>query len=121
MGDKLHITVIATGFGEAEATALRPATEASYRLRTGPAPASRSSGPSSRVAMPARPSVREQSVREPSVRESPKRVVRMGLIVDGDTPVWQRRRGEEPIDDAGGKVDEESEYDIPTFLRKQAD
>ena len=50
----------------------------------------------------------------------------MGLIVDdGENPVWHRRRGEEQSDDptarGGSVVEDESEYDVPTFLRKQAD
>jgi cell division protein FtsZ len=113
MGDKLRITVIATGFGEVEAAALRPATESFL--------------PHADVVGPAQMDFRSTTsplpgaAARPSVREAPKRVVRMGLIVDGETPVWQRRKNEDPIEEPAAKVEDESEYDIPTFLRKQAD
>jgi cell division protein FtsZ len=113
MGDKLRITVIATGFGEADAAPLRPASESF--LPHGDvvsAPQMDFRTPSSSLP-PAAPR---------PVREAPRRVVRMGLIVDGDTPVWQRRKADETAQvDEPAKVEDESEYDIPTFLRKQAD
>jgi cell division protein FtsZ len=113
MGDKLRITVIATGFGEAEATSLRPATESflPHADVVGTPQMDFRSAPSPLPAPAARP----------AVREAPKRVVRMGLIVDGETPVWQRRKPDEPVEEPAAKVEDESEYDIPTFLRKQAD
>ena len=49
----------------------------------------------------------------------------MGLIVDdGENPVWHRRKGEDAEDPSarsGSIVEDESEYDMPTFLRRQAD
>jgi cell division protein FtsZ len=116
MGDKLRITVIATGFGEADAAGLRPASE-SFLPHGDVVSAQQMDFRSSSSSLPP---AAPRPVRE--VREAPRRVVRMGLIVDGDTPVWQRRKADEtaPVDEPA-KVEDESEYDIPTFLRKQAD
>jgi cell division protein FtsZ len=99
MGDEVRITVIATGFGSFD-----------------------------RVREPIRPVEREpdraDARRAGVVRELPKeggrRVVRLGMIEDGDNPRFVPR-GEtegEPAGDGGGA---DSQYDIPTFLRKQAD
>jgi cell division protein FtsZ len=99
MGDEVRITVIATGFGSFD-----------------------------RAREPIRPVEREteraDARRAGVVRELPKeggrRVVRLGMIEDGDNPRFVPR-GEnegEPAGDGGGA---DSQYDIPTFLRKQAD
>ncbi|HEY8514213.1 MAG TPA: cell division protein FtsZ [Candidatus Binatia bacterium] len=123
MGDKLRITVIATGFGDreperaaqpaAEPFVARPAAPAQPEMRRPISPT-----PISSVAQP-------RSYREPVRDSGPRRVVKMGLIVDdGENPVWHRRRGDEPDDPTargGSIVEDESEYDVPTFLRKQAD
>ncbi|MGH7819897.1 MAG: cell division protein FtsZ [Candidatus Binatia bacterium] len=99
MKDEVRITVIATGFGERD-----------------------------RAREPVRPVDRDYADRgEPRrgggvVRELPKesgrRIVRLGTIIDeGDNPRYvPRSEGDEPA-----KGREASEYDIPTFLRKQAD
>jgi len=137
MGDALRITVIATGFGEPERASVQPPQDAflhqhasapppshqDYRRPIPPTPIS--------SAPPPRPAMREPmrdatpSREQPPRDAGPRRVVKMGLIVDdGENPVWHRRRGEEPEDPTargGSVVDDESEYDVPTFLRKQAD
>ena len=43
----------------------------------------------------------------------------MGLIADGADPVWHKDGGDGEAQNPQGS--EEEEYDIPTFLRKQAD
>ena len=133
MGDAIRITVIATGFGEPERAAAPPPAESfvshqhvasqpsAYERRPmAPTPISSPPPPRSVTREPMR-----EPVREPVRDSSTRRVVRMGLIVDdGENPVWHRRRGEEPEDPTargGSIVDDESEYDVPTFLRKQAD
>jgi cell division protein FtsZ len=133
MGDAIRITVIATGFGEPERAAAPPPAESfvshqhvasqpsAYERRPmAPTPISSPPPPRSVTREPMR-----EPVREPARDSSPRRVVRMGLIVDdGENPVWHRRRGEEPEDPTargGSIVNDESEYDVPTFLRKQAD
>jgi cell division protein FtsZ len=133
MEDAIRITVIATGFGEPERAALPPQAESyvthqhaapppasDYRRPISAAPIASAPPPRSVLREPAR-----EPVREPARESGPRRVVKMGLIVDdGENPVWHRRRGEEqddPTARGGGIVDDESEYDVPTFLRKQAD
>jgi cell division protein FtsZ len=124
MGDKLRITVIATGFGEPERAAAPPPADAFLAHHPVSAAPERRAVPPTPIAAaaPSRSFVREAAPRDPN----PRRVVKMGLIVDdGENPVWHRRRGEEQSEDptarGGTVVEDESEYDIPTFLRKQAD
>jgi cell division protein FtsZ len=97
MGDEVRITVIATGFGSLD-----------------------------RAREPIRPVEREVERSDPRragvVRELPKeggrRVVRLGTIEDGENPRFvPRGEGEQAGEGAGA----DSQYDIPTFLRKQAD
>jgi cell division protein FtsZ len=130
MGDKIRITVIATGFGEPERVAAQPASDPFLAHHQAPAqPEMRRAIPPTPIsAAPAPRSIaREPLARESAPRESgPRRVVKMGLIVDdGENPVWHRRRGDEQPEDptarGGSIVEDESEYDVPTFLRKQAD
>ncbi|MBI3245399.1 MAG: cell division protein FtsZ [Deltaproteobacteria bacterium] len=97
--EEIRITVIATGFGDNEvlqappqpATATRPGITP---LRTSP--------------------------RSPANRQK----VNMGTVVvdDLDTPAWQRKRPSEapPATAAPANLDVEDRYDIPAFLRKQA-
>jgi cell division protein FtsZ len=97
MGDEVRITVIATGFGSLD-----------------------------RAREPIRPVEREVERADPRragvVRELPKeggrRVVRLGTIEDGENPRFVPRGEGDPAGDAAGA---DSQYDIPTFLRKQAD
>jgi cell division protein FtsZ len=94
--DDIHITVIATGFGEPEIVA-QPVTK-----------------PTTNVV---------RSLRQPP--SSPRKVVRLGTVVDDDldVPTWQRKRQSE-----GGPTqtpppaaaEAEDRFDIPAFLRKQA-
>jgi len=117
MGDQIRITVIATGFGEADRLAAPPPAD----LRAGAAPAM---GDARRGPVPIAQGVAARSLGR---EYGPRRVVRMGTIIDdGENPVWQRREPKEsPEEEAtakgGSMVEDESEYDIPTFLRKQAD
>ncbi|MEW6269362.1 MAG: cell division protein FtsZ [Thermodesulfobacteriota bacterium] len=129
MGDKLRITVIATGFGEPERVTQPAADPFVTHHQAPPQPEMRRTIPPTPIASvsPPRSIGREPLPRESAPRESgPRRVVKMGLIVDdGENPVWHRRRGEEQQEDptarGGSIVEDESEYDVPTFLRKQAD
>jgi len=109
MGDEVRITVIATGFGVPKDTRMpRPLAAVSA-----PAPA-----PEPRV----------------TVTADARPVRRHGLLADDelDVPAWQRRRQDAPVvapapgrgtgrpapapgDDAG-----DDDYDIPTFLRRNA-
>ena len=112
MGDKIRITVIATGFGEAVSDMLPTdhfAPPARPDLRRGGAP-----------ALQAAPPVGQQ-VRREKFDGAGRRVVRMGLIEDGADPVWQKGQNEGGEPEVSNPQSEEEEYDIPTFLRKQAD
>lgn len=117
MGDQIRITVIATGFGEAD----RLAAPAPTDLRAG---VSQPVGEMRRGPVPIAQGVAARSLGR---EYGPRRVVRMGTIIDdGENTVWQRREPKEsPEEEAtakgGSMVEDESEYDIPTFLRKQAD
>ena len=117
MGDQLRITVIATGFGEADRMAVQAPSDRMTAQAAQPADARR--GPV--------PIVQGTVARGLGREYGPRRVVKMGTIVDdGENPVWHRRKADEsPEEEAtargGSMVEDESEYDIPTFLRKQAD
>jgi cell division protein FtsZ len=95
LGDEISITVIATGFGEAEAAqpheTAKPAMAAAARQRVTPLS---------------------------------RKVVHLGTVVDDDVldvPTWQRKPRtdtgavEEPVSAAAANDDK---YDIPAFLRK---
>jgi cell division protein FtsZ len=120
MGDQLRITVIATGFGDSE----RPQQAAPAPSFAQPATPAAISSAEVRRPQPAPLAAQAASVAKTAPREfNPRRVVKMGLIVDdGENPVWHRRNKEEaPDEPERGAVDQDAEYDIPTFLRKQAD
>jgi len=93
--DEIHITVIATGFGESEIMQVRETAKPAIGLRT-------ANGHGSR------------------------KVVRMGTVVDEemDIPTWQRKRQSEgngttaPVQPLVAGSDDK--YEIPAFLRKQA-
>ena len=95
MGDKLRITVIATGFGESDRVREPIRGRDDYDLPE-----------------------RSGSRRADNIRSLPRegrRVVKLGTIIDeGENPRYV------PEDRVSGR-DDSSEYDIPTFLRKQAD
>jgi cell division protein FtsZ len=99
MGDEVRITVIATGFGSFD------------RAREPIRPVERETE---------RPDARRAGVVRELPKEGGRRVVRLGMIEDGDNPRFVPRSENEgePAGD-GGVAD--SQYDIPTFLRKQAD
>ena len=98
MGDEVRITVIATGFGSFD------------RAREPIRPVERESE---------RPDARRPGVVRELPKEGGRRVVRLGMIEDGDNPRFVPRSEDEgePAGDGGA----DSQYDIPTFLRKQAD
>ena len=93
MGDEVRITVIATGFGSQD------------RVRE----------PMRAVESVERPEARRAGVVRELTKDSPRRVVKLGTIIDdgGDA----RFVPSEKSDPASG----DSQYDVPTFLRKQAD
>jgi len=108
--DELRITVIATGFGEAQEVVREPEKPAVQE-------------PERQKQVPLGLGLKETKG---------KKVVHLGLIDDDnlDAPTWQRRQNEEaepkePIAlDATHEVDEnisEDEFDVPTFLRKRLD
>jgi cell division protein FtsZ len=102
MTDEIRITVIATGFGE-------------DREDRKPVPVNVNANVASITSAPPRN----------------KKVVHLGTIVDDlDTPTWQRKKqGSEETETVtlnksfqfGRDKEEEDEYDIPTFLRRQMD
>ena len=49
-----------------------------------------------------------------------RRVVRMGMVEDGADPVLRQHGDAHQGPSAMDRVEDESEYDIPTFLRKQS-
>ncbi len=114
LADEIRITVIATGFGDPARDARRPAA----------AIPANGQGLASRH-VPAR-----EPAREPA-RADGRKVVHLGTIVDDlEKPTWQRRRGEEESADTAqeaersaffmGDNDDDDTYDIPAFLRRQA-
>jgi len=112
MGDELRITVIATGFDNAQRDAKRPGFTLT-RDREPVVPASR--------VTPTRVAVRERSGNRP--------IVHMGTIVDeAEGPVWHRPKVERAAEPAGERQeqgdrftlteDTDDQYEIPAFLRK---
>ncbi len=99
LGDELRITVIATGFGEAEVLQVPMAGKASLSALRGGV------------------GVRGQQPTVPG-----RKVVHMGAIDDLDVPTWQRKRQAEnsPTATPSPQADREDKYDIPAFLRKHA-
>jgi cell division protein FtsZ len=94
--EDIHITVIATGFGEPEPV-VQPVTK-----------------PAANVV---------RSLRQPL--SNPRKVVHLGTVVDDDldVPTWQRKRqgegGPTPTPPPAA-AEAEDRFDIPAFLRKQA-
>jgi len=97
LGDELRITVIATGFGEAEVLQAPQASKSPLSaLRSG------------------------VGFRPHPAPLTPRKVVHMGSVDDLDVPTWQRKRqaegaAEQPPPAA---VVGNDKYDIPAFLRK---
>ena len=136
MGDKIRITVIATGFGE-EARAALPTAQELLRPRaaTPPAQAQAPAAPRPdlrRGPAPA-PLSSAQAAKAPSgwaraAAAVGRKVVRMGTIEDENgvpsfhsaaPEIAERGPTNEPA--LRPLEDDEADYDIPTFLRKQAD
>ncbi|MGE0822483.1 MAG: cell division protein FtsZ [Candidatus Binatia bacterium] len=102
LGDELRITVIATGFGEAEVLQA-PAT-----------------GKPSLSAVRGIAALRANQ----TTTQGARKVVHLGAIDDLDVPTWQRKRQGESAatstSSAPTAAEGEDKYDIPAFLRKQA-
>lgn len=117
MEGQMRITVIATGFGEAAGMSLPSANDVLGRNEGfGARPRPEVRRPSGPPPMPS-PIDEERAARTARQEEAVegRRVVHMGTIEDGADPVVRRAAGS----DFDAPVEEESEYDIPTFLRKQ--
>ncbi len=113
MGDEIRITVIATGFGDAQREAKKPGFSLT---KEPPLPM-----PSSVRSTPARTVVRERDPARP--------VVHLGTIIDAATPTFQRHQaGNESGNGAPAHAEEftisaeesDEHYEIPAFLRKNA-
>ncbi len=125
MGDKIRITVIATGFGDS-AIAEVPSTADVLGTRVAPPPPR----PDLRRGPPPTPLSSSSISKAPSAWARAaavgRKVVRMGTIEDENgQPVYRTSAddGPEPRAEPVMRIvgDDEAEYDIPTFLRKQAD
>ena len=111
MGDEIRITVIATGFGDAQRELKKPGFSLSRE---------REAVAASMRPIPQRPVARERDPNRP--------VVHLGTVIDGAEPTWQRHTAE--ADNGNGRDDHaesftiadegEDQYDIPAFLRKSA-
>jgi cell division protein FtsZ len=128
IADEIHVTVIATGFGEREyerhhhpgrySPAGTPITAPVQAAITRPVD---SIQPQPAVAMPAVPS----SPQNQMIQGKPVR--RMGLVVDEsslDIPAFKRRAGEHGGPTLIGQpeaLENDDKLDIPAFLRKQID
>jgi hypothetical protein len=108
MGDEIRITVIATGFGDAQREMKEPAV----------------SGFKEPLASPPR-STPSRTV--PRDRDPARPVVHLGTIIDAATPTFQRRQpatergngGDERVDEFTISPEESDDhYEIPAFLRK---
>jgi cell division protein FtsZ len=115
MGDEIRITVIATGFTEVAHEAKRPGIS-----RQPMAAGLRATPP--RVAPPRVPS-------RPLPRDLGSRpVVRMGTIIDGESPTWERPAAAGDKKNGNGDRSEDftiadevdDHYEIPAFLRRNA-
>src|SRR5215469_2647843 len=138
ISDEIHVTVIATGFGELDKTLGRyspsgaPITTAISAAATRPVNASESIVPAARPVAEVPPPVAATPAPSAQVKPFPssRPVRRMGLIVDDSTldiPAF-RRRGEAGAETADGEklepnslVEGDDKLDIPTFLRKHLD
>lgn len=100
--DEIRITVIATGFGEHDMTQLQPQ-----------APSMTARG---NVVTPLRPGSRP-------ILERRRVSTGVSVNTDLDTPTWQRKFQAESVASATPtptNLENEDRYDIPAFLRKQA-
>ncbi|MEW6300923.1 MAG: cell division protein FtsZ, partial [Thermodesulfobacteriota bacterium] len=91
--NEIHITVIATGFGE-----------------------------ENEPVQPVKPALSSARSVRPSLSGS-RKVVHLGTIVDDDldVPTWQRKRQTEAANAAAQpQAEADEKFDIPAFLRKQA-
>jgi cell division protein FtsZ len=144
IADEIHVTVIATGFGDRDFTTMRHATSYSSPLT---APGYSSSG--APVTAPVQASFTrpmeplQQPLTPPPVQPAVasipphatsfagKPVRRLGMIVDEnslDIPAFKRRNGEAQAQRGGptrishnDAMENEEKLDIPAFLRKPID
>ena len=117
MGDEIRITVIATGFGEAQREVKKPG----FSL-------SKESGLPGFRATPQRTVARDRE------RDASRPVVRLGTIIDDlESPTYLRHKPETENDNGNGNAkdpqhtaeftiadDSEDQFEIPAFLRKNA-
>ncbi len=120
IGDEIRVTVIATGFGDLDAT-FDPKYSPSGAPITAPvmAMATRPIDPAG-VQTPAEP-----MLKPPVVNQSKKPIRRMGTIFDDslDIPTFKRRAEEAGYGAIKGEAvqfESDDNLDVPTFLRKQA-
>jgi len=131
ISDEIHVTVIATGFGERD---IRPAMSPIVRYSPSGAPIT-----APVVAAPTRPIDPIQSPIQPQIPLPPpiqptqnqmfagKPIRRLGLIVDESTldiPTFKRRAGGDPGPTRIGQtetLENDDKLEIPAFLRKQND
>lgn len=110
MGDEIRITVIATGFGEAQREAKKPGFSLT---KEPPLP----------MPNPVRPTPARTVARD---RDPSRPVVHLGTIIDSATPTFQRHQAGNDAGNAHADEftisPEESDdhYEIPAFLRKNA-
>jgi cell division protein FtsZ len=130
MGDEIRITVIATGFDVAQSETQPPEArplEAPRAMAVNDRAVREIQRPGNGTGFNASPPSRTAT--DPHAAAAPRRVVRMGTIIDdGDSPKWQRPKALDKYDSKveqvpGFTISEEDDgaYDIPAFLRKQAE
>jgi cell division protein FtsZ len=127
MGDEVRITVIATGFGD-RAGATRPVVRAQPEEESAPAPRI-ADGP---------PAASAEDLRGMEVAPDGRPIRRLGLRevdeLELEVPTWQRRQQQgvhvapivaevpPPMRRSNGfEADDETDWDVPTFLRRGAD
>jgi cell division protein FtsZ len=145
IADEIHVTVIATGFGDRDFTTMRHATSYSSPMT---APGYSSSGAPvtapvqasfTRPMDPVQQPLTPPPVQPPAVASIPphatsfagKPVRRLGMIVDEnslDIPAFKRRNGDAQAQRGGptrisqnDAMENEDKLDIPAFLRKPID
>jgi cell division protein FtsZ len=145
IADEIHVTVIATGFGDRDFTTMRHATSYSSPMT---APGYSSSGAPvtapvqasfTRPMDPVQQPLTPPPVQPPAVASIPphatsfagKPVRRLGMIVDEnslDIPAFKRRNGDTQAQRGGptrisqnDAMENEDKLDIPAFLRKPID
>ena len=125
MGDEVRITVIATGFGD-RASASRPVSRLQPEADPAPSPAPRMVDATS-----------AEELRGKEVAPDGRPIRRLGLRevdeLELEVPTWQRRQQQAgmqvapvaeappPTKRSNGFDADETDWDVPTFLRRGAD